>query len=116
MSATVLNAAKHNVDIMTKDVSAITEAKDEINEFVQYLKKPDKCNELGTKITMGSLMHGSPGTETALLAKVTAGEAGVPFLTMSGSEYANVRRRWPVPCAGPFCASVVYGTMYHTFE
>lgn len=89
-NATVLNADNNKVDISFKDVAGLTEAKEEIMEFVQYLKKPDKYKELGAKIPKGALMHGPPGTGKTLLAKATAGEAGVPFLTMSGSDFMEM--------------------------
>lgn len=89
-NATVLNADNNKVDTTFKDVAGLTEAKEEIMEFVQYLKKPKKYKELGAKIPKGALMHGPPGTGKTLLAKATAGEAGVPFLTMSGSDFMEM--------------------------
>lgn len=89
-NATVLNAEDKKVDISFKDVAGLDEAKEEIMEFVQYLKKPDKYKELGAKIPKGALMYGPPGTGKTLLAKATAGEAGVPFLTMSGSDFMEM--------------------------
>lgn len=89
-NATVLNSENNKVDITFKDVAGLTEAKGEIMEFVQYLKKPDKYKELGAKIPKGALMYGPPGTGKTLLAKATAGEAGVPFLTMSGSDFMEM--------------------------
>lgn len=89
-NATVLNAENNKVDITFKDVAGLNEAKEEIMEFVQYLKKPEKYKELGAKIPKGALMHGPPGTGKTLLAKATAGEAGVPFLTMSGSDFMEM--------------------------
>ncbi len=89
-NATVLNRDDNKVDISFKDVAGLDEAKEEIMEFVQYLKKPDKYKELGAKIPKGALMHGPPGTGKTLLAKATAGEAGVPFLTMSGSDFMEM--------------------------
>lgn len=89
-NATVLNSDNNKVEIKFKDVAGLTEAKEEIMEFVQYLKKPQKYKELGAKIPKGALMHGPPGTGKTLLAKATAGEAGVPFLTMSGSDFMEM--------------------------
>lgn len=89
-NATVLNANNNKVEVTFKDVAGLTEAKEEIMEFVQYLKKPAKYKELGAKIPKGALMHGPPGTGKTLLAKATAGEAGVPFLTMSGSDFMEM--------------------------
>lgn len=87
---TITNSETSKVDITFKDVAGLTEAKEEIMEFVQYLKKPEKYKELGAKIPKGALMHGPPGTGKTLLAKATAGEAGVPFLTMSGSDFMEM--------------------------
>ena len=89
-NATVLNADNNKVNVSFKDVAGLTEAKEEIMEFVQYLKKPEKYKELGAKIPKGALMYGPPGTGKTLLAKATAGEAGVPFLTMSGSDFMEM--------------------------
>lgn len=89
-NATVLNSDNNKVDITFKDVAGLEEAKEEIMEFVQYLKKPEKYKELGAKIPKGALMYGPPGTGKTLLAKATAGEAGVPFLTMSGSDFMEM--------------------------
>lgn len=89
-NATVLNSENNKVDVTFKDVAGLAEAKEEIMEFVQYLKKPEKYKELGAKIPKGALMYGPPGTGKTLLAKATAGEAGVPFLTMSGSDFMEM--------------------------
>lgn len=89
-NATILNSENNKVEITFKDVAGLNEAKEEIMEFVQYLKKPGKYKELGAKIPKGALMYGPPGTGKTLLAKATAGEAGVPFLTMSGSDFMEM--------------------------
>lgn len=89
-NATVMNRENNKVNVTFKDVAGLDEAKAEIMEFVQYLKKPDKYKELGAKIPKGALMHGPPGTGKTLLAKATAGEANVPFLTMSGSDFMEM--------------------------
>lgn len=89
-NATVLNRDDNKVKITFKDVAGLDEAKAEIIEFVQYLRKPDKYKLLGAKIPKGALMYGPPGTGKTLLAKATAGEAGVPFLTMSGSDFMEM--------------------------
>mmetsp|Transcript_7855 Transcript_7855/g.13510 ORF Transcript_7855/g.13510 Transcript_7855/m.13510 type:complete len:862 (-) Transcript_7855:907-3492(-) len=73
-----------------KDVAGCDEAKLEIMEFVDFLKKPDKYRELGAKIPKGALLVGPPGTGKTLLAKATAGEAGVPFLSISGSDFMEM--------------------------
>ena len=72
------------------DVAGCDEAKVEIMEFVNFLKKPAKYKELGAKIPKGALLVGPPGTGKTLLAKATAGEAGVPFLSISGSDFMEM--------------------------
>eukprot|EP00197_Chlamydomonas_leiostraca_P001991 CAMPEP_0202857522 /NCGR_PEP_ID=MMETSP1391-20130828/427_1 /ASSEMBLY_ACC=CAM_ASM_000867 /TAXON_ID=1034604 /ORGANISM="Chlamydomonas leiostraca, Strain SAG 11-49" /LENGTH=796 /DNA_ID=CAMNT_0049536333 /DNA_START=393 /DNA_END=2784 /DNA_ORIENTATION=+ len=76
--------------ISFKDVAGCDEAKVEIMEFVDFLKKPEKYKELGAKIPKGALLVGPPGTGKTLLAKATAGEAGVPFLSISGSDFMEM--------------------------
>ena len=73
-----------------KDVAGLHEAKQEIMEFVQFLKKPEKFLALGARIPKGALLVGPPGTGKTLLAKATAGEAGVPFFSVSGSEFTEM--------------------------
>ncbi|KAK0564233.1 AAA ATPase afg3 [Tilletia horrida] len=79
-------------DVKTKfaDVAGMDEAKEEIMEFVQFLKQPEKYTKLGAKIPRGAILSGPPGTGKTLLAKATAGEAGVPFLSVSGSEFVEM--------------------------
>ena len=81
-------AAKDKVTF--KDVAGCDEAKVEIMEFVNFLKHPGKYRELGAKIPRGALLVGPPGTGKTLLAKATAGEAGVPFLSISGSDFMEM--------------------------
>ncbi|TKY67369.1 ATP-dependent zinc metalloprotease FTSH 10 [Spatholobus suberectus] len=73
-----------------KDVAGCDEAKEEIMEFVHFLKNPKKYEELGAKIPKGALLVGPPGTGKTLLAKATAGESGVPFLSISGSDFMEM--------------------------
>lgn len=79
-------------NIKTKfiDVAGCEEAKVEIMEFVNFLKSPQQYQELGAKIPKGAILSGPPGTGKTLLAKATAGEAGVPFLSISGSEFLEM--------------------------
>ncbi|RMZ92610.1 hypothetical protein DV736_g155, partial [Chaetothyriales sp. CBS 134916] len=82
----------HETDIKTKfaDVAGMDEAKVEIMEFVSFLKDPSKYQSLGAKIPRGAILSGPPGTGKTLLAKATAGESGVPFYSVSGSEFVEM--------------------------
>ncbi|KAL8525676.1 hypothetical protein ACS0TY_015062 [Phlomoides rotata] len=73
-----------------KDVAGCEEAKGEIMEFVHFLQNPKKYEEIGAKIPKGALLVGPPGTGKTLLAKATAGESGVPFLSISGSDFMEM--------------------------
>ena len=73
-----------------KDVAGLAEAKTEIEEIVEFLKNPKKYTELGGKIPKGALLVGPPGTGKTLLARAVAGEANVPFLSMSGSSFVEM--------------------------
>ena len=73
-----------------KDVAGLSEAKQEVEEIVSFLKNPSKYTELGGKIPKGALLIGPPGTGKTLLAKAVAGEADVPFFSMSGSDFVEM--------------------------
>ncbi|MBN1951997.1 MAG: ATP-dependent zinc metalloprotease FtsH [Bacteroidales bacterium] len=79
-----------SVKIDFKDVAGLAEAKVEVMEIVEFLKKPKKYTELGGKIPKGALLVGPPGTGKTLLAKAVAGEANVPFFSMSGSDFVEM--------------------------
>jgi cell division protease FtsH len=78
------------VNITFKDVAGLDEAKEEVVEVVDFLKNPKKYTALGGKIPKGVLLVGSPGTGKTLLAKAVAGEAGVPFFSISGSDFVEM--------------------------
>ncbi len=86
--ARMLNADQ--VKVTFNDVAGVEEAKQEVSELVEFLKDPAKFQKLGGKIPRGVLMCGSPGTGKTLLAKAIAGEAGVPFFTISGSDFVEM--------------------------
>ncbi|KAJ8327189.1 AAA ATPase afg3 [Batrachochytrium dendrobatidis] len=79
-----------DIKVKFKDVAGMDEAKEEVMEFVKFLKDPDHYEKLGAKIPKGAVLSGPPGTGKTLLAKATAGEAGVPFLSVSGSEFIEM--------------------------
>ena len=78
------------VKVHFSDVAGADEAKQELEEVVEFLKHPKKYNELGAKIPKGVLLFGPPGTGKTLLAKAVAGEAGVPFFSISGSDFVEM--------------------------
>ncbi|MDR0765629.1 MAG: ATP-dependent zinc metalloprotease FtsH [Odoribacteraceae bacterium] len=79
-----------NVKITFKDVAGLAEAKQEVEEIVSFLKSPGKYTRLGGKIPKGALLVGPPGTGKTLMAKAMAGEANVPFFSMSGSDFVEM--------------------------
>ncbi|MFZ9236079.1 MAG: ATP-dependent zinc metalloprotease FtsH, partial [Algoriphagus sp.] len=82
--------AENKVKITFDNVAGLDEAKVEIQEIVEFLKNPSKFTKLGGKIPKGALLVGPPGTGKTLLAKAVAGEAGVPFFTLSGSDFVEM--------------------------
>ncbi|MBD5419252.1 MAG: ATP-dependent zinc metalloprotease FtsH [Bacteroides sp.] len=78
------------INVTFKDVAGLAEAKVEIEEIVEFLKNPQRYTDLGAKIPKGALLVGPPGTGKTLLAKAVAGEANVPFLSMSGSDFVEM--------------------------
>ena len=79
-----------NVKVTFENVAGIEEAREEVQEIVDFLQSPDKFQEIGGKIPRGILLSGPPGTGKTLLAKAIAGEAGVPFFSISGSEFVEM--------------------------
>lgn len=78
------------IQVTFKDVAGLSEAKTEIEEIVEFLKNPQRYTDLGGKIPKGALLVGPPGTGKTLLAKAVAGEANVPFFSMSGSDFVEM--------------------------
>src|SRR6056300_378346 len=76
--------------ITFEDVAGIDEAKTELEEIIEFLKEPKKFTKLGGKIPKGAILIGSPGTGKTLLARAIAGEAGVPFFSISGSDFVEM--------------------------
>jgi cell division protease FtsH len=81
---------QEDLDVRFSDVAGVDEAKQELMEVVEFLKEPGKFTELGGKIPKGILLVGAPGTGKTMLAKAVAGESGVPFFSMSGSEFVEM--------------------------
>ena len=81
---------KEDVKVTFKDVAGLEEAKEEITEIVDFLKSPEKYTKLGGKIPRGAMLVGPPGTGKTLLAKAVAGEAKVPFFSLSGSDFVEM--------------------------
>lgn len=90
MQSTAKLINSNEIGVRFKDVAGCEEAKIEIMEFVNFLKNPQQYIDLGAKIPKGAMLTGPPGTGKTLLAKATAGEANVPFITVSGSEFLEM--------------------------
>ncbi|XP_053172472.1 AFG3-like protein 1 [Scomber japonicus] len=90
MSQSKAKLITENINVRFTDVAGCEEAKLEILEFVNFLKNPQQYKELGAKIPKGAVLSGPPGTGKTLLAKATAGEANVPFITVNGSEFQEM--------------------------
>jgi len=88
--ATLFDNSNSKVNVTFKDVAGLEEAKEEVMEVVDFLKTPKKYTALGGKIPKGVLLVGPPGTGKTLLAKAVAGEAGVPFFSISGSDFVEM--------------------------
>ena len=86
---TIISSEK-KTGVTFKDVAGLAEAKVEVMELVDFLKNPERYQKLGAKIPKGALLTGPPGTGKTLLAKATAGEANVPFLSVSGSDFIEM--------------------------
>ena len=82
--------ASDKMKVTFEDVAGADEAKQELEEVVEFLKHPKKFNDLGARIPKGVLLYGPPGTGKTLLARAVAGEAGVPFFTISGSDFVEM--------------------------
>lgn len=79
-----------NIQVTFKDVAGADEAKEELHEIIEFLKEPSRFTKLGGKIPRGVLLLGPPGTGKTLLARAVAGEAGVPFFTISGADFVEM--------------------------
>ncbi|KAI4829718.1 hypothetical protein KUCAC02_001392 [Chaenocephalus aceratus] len=90
MSKSKAKIITDNIKVRFKDVAGCEEAKLEILELVNFLKNPQQYHDLGAKIPKGAMLAGPPGTGKTLLAKATAGEANVPFITVNGSEFQEM--------------------------
>ena len=86
----VYDEAEKNTKVRFKDVAGLDEEKQEMIEIVDFLKKPEKFTKMGAKVPKGVLLYGKPGTGKTLIAKAIAGEANVPFISMSGSEFIEM--------------------------
>ena len=88
--ARLVNGTDNKGKVTFKDVAGVEEEKEELQEIVEFLKAPKKFTEMGARIPKGVLLVGQPGTGKTLLAKAVAGEAGVPFFIISGSDFVEM--------------------------
>src|SRR5690606_17589361 len=79
-----------DVNVTFADVAGADEAKQELQEIIEFLKRPEKFRRIGARIPKGVLLVGPPGTGKTLMARAVAGEAGVPFISISGSEFVEM--------------------------
>lgn len=86
----IYDGQDNDTKVRFKDIAGLEEEKNELVEIVDFLKKPKKFQEMGAKVPKGILLCGKPGTGKTLIAKAVAGEAGVPFISMSGSEFIEM--------------------------
>ena len=86
----VYNGEENDTKVRFKDVAGLDEEKNELVEVVDFLKHPKRFTNMGAKVPRGILLCGKPGTGKTLIAKAVAGEAGVPFISMSGSEFIEM--------------------------
>ncbi len=86
----IYDGQENKTDVKFKDVAGLDEEKTELVEIVDFLKEPKRFYDMGAKIPKGILLYGQPGTGKTLIAKAIAGEAGVPFISMSGSEFIEM--------------------------
>src|SRR3712207_7759249 len=84
--------------ITFRDVAGVDEAVEELHEIKEFLENPKKFQALGARIPKGVLLYGPPGTGKTLLARAVAGEAGVPFFSISGSDFRSEERRVGKEC------------------
>ena len=86
----IYDGNENKTNVKFKDIAGLEEEKKELEEIVDFLKQPKRFYEMGAKIPKGILLYGNPGTGKTLIAKAIAGEAGVPFISMSGSEFIEM--------------------------
>lgn len=107
---------KEDVNVTFKDVAGCQEAKKEIMEFVDFLKDSSRFTKLGAKIPKGALLCGPPGTGKTLLAKAVAGEAGVPFFSISGSDFIEVCIFPVIPSFVSLCFYINHNLITYEFR